>query len=159
MKTLESALPYAARTLFALIFLAAAPRHFTAEGISHAADLGVPFAGLFGPLSGIIAIAGGVSLITGYRVRWGAWALIVFLVPVTLGMHQFWTIDDPVQRHIQVSMFMKNLSMIGGALFLAGYARPVRTVLGAGTEPAQMFGRDAKVGGEIAAAHARVDRA
>jgi hypothetical protein len=33
----------AARILFATIFVLAAPRHFTAEAISHAADLGVPW--------------------------------------------------------------------------------------------------------------------
>ena len=136
MRFLQRTLPYVARTLFALIFLTAAPRHFTAEGISHAADLGVPFAGFFVPLSGAIAVAGGVSLVTGVHARWGAWALIVFLVPVTFGMHQFWTIHDPVQRHIQISMFMKNLSMIGGALFLAGYAGPDIGVFAAGTKPA-----------------------
>jgi len=123
MTTLQRMLPYVARALFALIFLLAAPRHFSAEGISHAAELGVPFAKFFVPLSGVIAIAGGLSLITGFQVRWGAWALILFLVPVTLGMHQFWTIANPVQQRIQISMFLKNLSMIGGALFLAGYTR------------------------------------
>src|SRR5258708_1114052 len=123
MNTLQSKLHFIARILFALIFLAAAPRHFTAEGISHAADLGVPLAKFFVPLSGVIAIAGGLSLVTGFHVRWGAWGLVLFLAPVTLGMHQFWTLADPAQRHIQLSMFMKNLSMIGGALFLEGYAR------------------------------------
>ena len=39
------------RILFSLIFITAAPRHFTAEGIHHAADLGVPLASLLVPLS------------------------------------------------------------------------------------------------------------
>src|SRR5262245_15088025 len=101
MSTLQRMVPHVARILFALIFLVAAPRHFTSEGISHAADLGVPLAKFCVPLSGVIAIVGGLSLITGIHVRYGAWALILFLAPVTLGMHQFWTIADPMQRHIQ----------------------------------------------------------
>ena len=32
--------------LFALIFISAAPRHFTREGIQHVTDLGVPAARL-----------------------------------------------------------------------------------------------------------------
>lgn len=112
------------RVVFALIFIGAAPRHFSREGIEHAAALGVPFAQLFVPLSGVLAIVGGLSVATGYQAKWGAWALVAFLVPVTLGMHQFWAIDEPTLRHVQLSMFIKNVSMLGAALML--------TQLGAG---------------------------
>jgi putative oxidoreductase len=106
------------RVLFALIFLVAAPRHFTAEGIAHAAELGVPLAGALVPLSGAMAILGGLSVAFGVRPAWGAWVLIAFLVPVTLGMHAFWSIADPVQRHVQQAMFAKNVAMLGAALIL-----------------------------------------
>jgi uncharacterized membrane protein len=49
------------RILFSAIFLAAAPRHCTAEAAQHAADLGVPLARLAVPVSGVLAIAGGLS--------------------------------------------------------------------------------------------------
>jgi putative oxidoreductase len=119
MTTLDRWLPLIGRLLFAFIFLTAAPRHFTAEGISHAADLGVPLANIFVPLSGILAIVGALSVILGFHAKWGAWMLVLFLVPVTLGMHQFWKIADAEHRHIQVAMFAKNISMLGGALLLA----------------------------------------
>lgn len=109
----------AARILFATIFVLAAPRHFTAEAISHAADLGVPWPRLAVPLSGVIALAGGLGVLLGYQTSWSALALIVFLVPVTLGMHAFWRIADPTQLHIQLAMFMKNVALIGGALAIA----------------------------------------
>src|SRR6185436_10398927 len=83
------------RVLFALIFIVAAPRHFTAEGIHHAADLGVPLAALCVPLSGLMALAGGLSVASGYRTQWGAWLLIAFLIPVTVMMHGFWRLHDP----------------------------------------------------------------
>jgi len=107
------------RILFAAIFLAAAPRHFTAEGAAHAADLGVPLAAIAVPLSGLMAIGGGLSVLLGYQARAGAWLLVAFLVPVTLMMHAFWRLDDPVAVHIQQAMFMKNLSMIGAAWLIA----------------------------------------
>jgi len=107
------------RVLFAAIFLAGAPRHFTAEGAAHAADLGVPLAAIAVPLSGLMAIGGGLSVLLGYQARAGAWLLVAFLVPVTLMMHAFWRLDDPVAVHIQQGMFMKNLSMIGAAWLIA----------------------------------------
>jgi len=116
------AMPYLvllARALFAAIFLAAAPGHFTEEAIHHATELGVPFARLAVPVSGLLAIAGGLSVLTGYKARLGAALLIGFLVPVTFGMHAFWRLSDPSAIFVQRAMFMKNLSMLGAALFIA----------------------------------------
>jgi putative oxidoreductase len=107
------------RLCFALIFIVAAPRHFTAEGLNHAADLGVPFAALCVPVSGLMALAGGLSVATGYRMQWGAWLLLAFLVPVTVMMHGFWRLHDPQAVHIQQAMFLKNIALAGGALLLA----------------------------------------
>lgn len=109
------------RILFALIFVTAAPRHFTHEGIDHAAQLGAPLAGLAVPVSGVLAFVGGLSVAAGYRTRWGAWAVVAFLVPVTLMMHAFWRLQDPAAVHIQQAMFAKNLSMIGSALLIAHF--------------------------------------
>jgi putative oxidoreductase len=109
------------RILFSLIFITAAPRHFTAEGIHHAADLGVPLARLLVPLSGLVALAGGLSLAIGYHARWGAWLLVGFLVPVTLMMHAYWKVHDPAMVHVQQAMFAKNLSMLGAALLITQF--------------------------------------
>lgn len=109
------------RVLFAFIFVVAAPRHFTSEGAHHAAELGVPFASVLVPLSGVLALLGGLSVGTGYRAKWGAWALVVFLVPVTIGMHAFWLVSDPMLHHVQQAMFAKNVSMLGAALLLAHF--------------------------------------
>ena len=109
------------RILFALIFIFAAPRHFTAEGIHHAAELGVPLAAICVPISGVMALAGGLSVATGYRARWGAWLLIAFLVPVTFMMHAFWRLQDAQAAHIQQAMFAKNIAMLGAALLLTQF--------------------------------------
>jgi putative oxidoreductase len=109
------------RILFALIFITAAPRHFTQEGVRHAAELGVPFAAVLVPVSGLMALLGGLSIATGYKVRWGAWLLIAFLVPVTLMMHAFWKLHDPAAVHVQQAMFAKNVSMLGAALLLTQF--------------------------------------
>jgi putative oxidoreductase len=41
---------------------------------------------------------------------------VLFLIPVTLMMHKFWAVTDPMTAQIQMIMFMKNVSMLGGAL-------------------------------------------
>jgi putative oxidoreductase len=107
------------RVLFALIFITAAPRHFSSEGIGHAAQLGVPLATLLVPISGALALGGGLSVALGYRARLGAWALVAFLVPVTFMMHGFWRLSDPVLVHTQQALFAKNISMLGAALMVA----------------------------------------
>jgi putative oxidoreductase len=106
--------PLVGRVLFALIFLMAAPRHFTSEGIGHAAELGVPLSSLLVPLSGVLAILGALSVATGYYPKVGAWALVLFLVPVTLGMHAFWRVGDPALQHVQQAMTLSDqVSQIG----------------------------------------------
>jgi putative oxidoreductase len=107
------------RVLFALIFITAAPRHFSSEGIQHAAQLGVPLAKLLVPISGVLALGGGLSVALGYKARLGAWALVAFLVPVTFMMHGFWRLSDPVLVHTQQALFAKNISMLGAALMVA----------------------------------------
>jgi putative oxidoreductase len=106
------------RLLFALIFLAAVPMHFTSQGIQYAASAGVPLAEILVPLSGVLALLGGLSVLLGYQARGGAALLAVFLLPVTLVMHDFWSVADPTEAQIQQVMFMKNLAVLGGALLI-----------------------------------------
>jgi len=108
-----------ARLFFALIFLMSTPGHFTSKTIGYAASHGVPMASILVPISGLIALAGGLSILLGYKARWGAWLIVLFLVPVTLSMHNFWAVTDPMAAQMQQIMFMKNLSMLGGALLIS----------------------------------------
>ena len=107
------------RILFSLIFILSGPHHFQAASIGYAASAGVPMASFLVPLSGIIALAGGLSIALGYKAKIGAWLLVVFLIPVTFALHKFWGIADPMMQQMQMVMFMKNITMIGGALILA----------------------------------------
>ena len=105
--------------LFALIFVLAGPGHFTSATIQYAAAQGVPLPSVLVPLSGILALSGGLTVALGYHTRIGAWLLVLFLVPVTLKMHAFWGLQDAQAAAVQQVMFMKNVSMLGGALLLA----------------------------------------
>ena len=109
----------AGRVLYSAIFIMGSPGHFTQQYVGYAAQQGVPAARVLVPLSGLIALAGGLSVLLGYRAKVGAWLLVVFLVPVTLAIHNFWAVRDPMAAQIQQVMFMKNLSMLGAALLIS----------------------------------------
>ncbi|MCU1303379.1 MAG: hypothetical protein JWQ87_3663 [Candidatus Sulfotelmatobacter sp.] len=106
------------RFLFVLIFLMSGPRHFLSQTIAYAASQGVPMASIAVPFSGVLALAGGLSILLGYRARIGAWLIVLFLALVTPLMHKFWGVTDPMMYQMQFVMFMKNVSMIGGALLI-----------------------------------------
>jgi len=108
------------RLLFALIFLMAGPNHFSSQTIAFAASQGVPLASFAVPLSGVIALVGGLSILLGYRAKLGAWLIALFLVAVT-PMHKFWGITDPMMQQMQMVMFMKNLAILGGALLISQF--------------------------------------
>src|SRR6266404_5811503 len=99
------------RFFLAMIFLVAAPNHFTRQTIAFSTYQGVPLASIAVPLSGVVAIAGGLSILLGYRAKLGAWLIVLFLIPVTLMLHKFWTVQDPMMAQIQMILFMKNVSM------------------------------------------------
>jgi len=109
------------RFLFALIFLMAGANHFNKQTIGYAASHGVPLAAIAVPLSGVLAIAGGLSILLGYCAKLGAWLIVPFLVPVSLMMHKFWTVTDPMMAQIQMILFMKNVSMLGGAVLISHF--------------------------------------
>jgi putative oxidoreductase len=117
----KSVLVLLGRLFFALVFLMFGASHFAKQTIAYAAAQGVPLASLAVPFSGIIAIVGGLSILLGYRAKIGAWLIVVFLVPVTFMMHRFWTVPDPMMAQMQMAMFMKNISMLGGALLISQF--------------------------------------
>jgi putative oxidoreductase len=106
------------RTLFALVFIFSALGHFSHGTIDYAARAGVPMASLLVPLSGVLALVGGLMVLSGFYTRLGALLLIAFLVPVTLTMHAFWNVSDPSLRQMQLVNFMKNVGLLGGATLL-----------------------------------------
>ncbi|MBI5274424.1 MAG: DoxX family protein [Chlamydiales bacterium] len=107
------------RILFSSIFIIKSIDHFSKESINYAANSGVPLATILVPIAGIIAFLGGISILLGYKARLGAWLIIIFLIPTTLMMHQFWSIGDVYDAMMHQYCFMKNVSMIGGALMIS----------------------------------------
>jgi putative oxidoreductase len=105
------------RLFYSLIFVVAGFGHFSHQKIAYATSQGIPIASVLVPVSGIMAILGGLSILLGFPEKLGAWLLVRFLVPVTFTMHNFWAVKDPMMQQIQMAMFLKNISMLGSALF------------------------------------------
>ena len=115
----------AGRLLFSMIFLLSGASLFGTATVGYAASQGVPLASVLVPISGVMCILGGISILLGYKTSIGAILIVVFMVPVTLVFHSFWNVADPAARQTQMIEFLKNISILGGALiFLVHGAGP-----------------------------------
>ena len=73
--------------------------------------------------AGILLTIGGLSLITGYKPCLGVATIVLFLLPVTFIMHNFWTMKD-LARTIELASFMKNMGLMGSALMFLSIPQP-----------------------------------
>lgn len=114
------------RVILGLYYLFNAFSHFTQVSMmaGYATSKGVPFASAAVVGSGVFLLVGGASLLLGYRPHIGTIVMIVFLVPVTLMMHNFWTIDDAQMRMMDMVGFMKNLGLIASTLMFLAIPQP-----------------------------------
>ena len=81
---------------------------------------GVPFPAFAQGVTGLLLLLGGLSILFGIYPYIGIILLAAFLVPVSLMMHNFWTLDDPQLRMADKVNFMKNMALLGAILmFLA----------------------------------------
>lgn len=109
------------RFFYSIIFIVASIGHFSEPTMALAAAHGVPRPEILVPLSGVFILLGGLSVLLGYKTRFGATLIALFLIPATFMIHNFWTVTDPMAQAIQQIMFFKNLAMLGGAFLLIYY--------------------------------------
>jgi len=119
-RSLQGVVAVIGRILLSTIFLMSALGNkipnFSAVAGSMAKE-GVPAPQLM--LVGAIAflIAGSLSIIMGYKARFGAGLLLVFLVLATYFFHDFWNFTGQEQQE-QMIQFMKNLGLMGAMLMV-----------------------------------------
>ena len=85
--------------------------------VAYAGSKGVPEILLV--IATALELLGAVSVVVGFRARWGALALLIFLVPVTLVFHNFWAVPAE-QQQMEMANFLKNLAIGGGLLIVVG---------------------------------------
>jgi putative oxidoreductase len=119
-RALQGPLTVLGRLLLATIFLMAAlgnkiPHFSDVAKVMESVGVPAPQVLLVGAI--VFLIAGSLSVIVGYQARMGAALLLTFLVLASYYFHPFWKLEGHAQQE-QMIQFMKNLSMMGGILFI-----------------------------------------
>ncbi len=120
MHAVQGFLSLVARVMITGIFLASAVMKKIPDFAGTAAMMegkGIPQPKIL--LAGAIAflILGSVSLILGFKARWGALLLLIFLAAATYYFHAFWRVA-PEERGIELTNFLKNVALMGTMLFI-----------------------------------------
>lgn len=117
----KSYAPLLGRILLAFIFLQSgfdkALNYDKALKLMAAKGMGEPQ--LLLPLAIAALFIGGIMILVGWKARWGALALIVFMIPATLYFHDYWGYADAQQLN-QFHHFVKNVAIIGALLMILG---------------------------------------
>lgn len=87
------------------------------SAVGYARSKGAPLAWITVPLGSVGLIAGAMAVIAGIYPAVGALAVVVFLVPITAIMHDFWTMEGQDRQNEQIH-FLKNVGLIGSALVI-----------------------------------------
>ena len=84
------------------------------------ASKGFPMPQVLAALAVLFELGGGIAIALGWKTRWAAAALILFLVVITPIFHKFWGLPPEEAMNQQVH-FMKNASILGGFLLLFAF--------------------------------------
>ena len=119
---LSQATALVGRVLLAIIFIKAGWGKiggFEATA-GYMASKGLPMVQVLLVLTILVELGGGLLLAIGYKARWAALAIFLFLVPVTVMFHPFWGIPaEQVQN--QMNHFLKNVAIMGGMLMVFAF--------------------------------------
>ncbi len=107
----------AGRILIALIFLPSGIHKFQdyAATLGYMQKAGLPFPEFLLIASGIIEIVAALAILAGWKTRWAAIALFLWMIPVT------WVFHNPSGGQEQMAHFMKNVAISGGLLLLFAF--------------------------------------
>lgn len=113
------------RIIVGLFYFYNGLNHFIryADMSGYAKYKGVPLAGAGVIVSGLLLITAALTLLSGKFPEVGVAALVVFFVPVTFMMHNFWAVAQEQQMAEMVN-FSKNLALMGSALMFLGIKKP-----------------------------------
>jgi uncharacterized membrane protein YphA (DoxX/SURF4 family) len=108
-----------ARACLAAVFLYSSQdklRHWEVS-IKEVADLGLPWPRFFAAATIATQLLGGLAVLTGIGVAWGAAALALFTFAATVLGHPFWRLHGDRARQ-QFTTSLEHLAIVGGLLLL-----------------------------------------
>ncbi len=108
------------RFCLSVIFILAGLGKFMDFGgtAAHMSAEGLPMAHVLLVIAALIEVLGGFSLLLGWKTRYSAVLLLLFLLPVTYFFHDFWSLTGKEQQ-MEMIQFLKNLAIFGGLLYVA----------------------------------------
>jgi putative oxidoreductase len=119
MNSLEKSAALAGRFMLSLVFILSGLSKLAgwSSTAGMMASKGIPMANVL--LAGTVAIEvlGGLAILFGLHARLAAGILFLFLIPVTLIFHNFWTMQG-MERIDMMAHCLKNVSIMGGLLMI-----------------------------------------
>ncbi|HXU62583.1 MAG TPA: DoxX family protein [Polyangia bacterium] len=114
------------RVIVGAYYLMSAYHHFANVHMMTRAAAGhgvpAPEAAVLG--AGVLLAIAGVTLLLGAFPRIGVLALVLFLIPVSLFMHPFWSDTNAALRMSDTINFTKNMGLLGSALMFLAIPEP-----------------------------------
>ncbi len=119
---LQNAVALVGRILLALIFIISGYGKIGgyAGTAGYMASKGMPMIGVLLPLTILVELGGGLLVAIGWKARWAAALIFLFLIPVTLVFHNPAGLA-PAEAQQQMINLLKNLSIMGGMLGLFAF--------------------------------------
>ena len=111
--------PLVGRILVALIFVFSGFGKITGfEGTAgYITSKGLPLPELGVVVAIIVELGGGFMLVLGWKARWAAAAMFLFTAIAAIIFHNLWAASGDEAQN-QMIHFMKNISMLGGLLYI-----------------------------------------
>jgi putative oxidoreductase len=88
--------------------------------VGNIASKGLPLPEVLAAFAVLLELGGGIAIALGWKTRWVAAAMILFMIVITPIFHNFWA-ASPDQAISQQTNFMKNVSILGGFLILFAF--------------------------------------
>lgn len=113
------------RIIFGGYFINSAVNHFKnhEQMVGYAQSKGVSNPAVMVPLTGVLLLLGGLGVVLGVTPRFALLLLVIFLLPTTVMMHDFWNAEGEEQMNEQINFF-KNFALIGACLMLMAIPLP-----------------------------------
>jgi len=120
------------RIVLGVYYLFNALNHFRSLNMmaGYAGSKGVPAPKLAVAGTGVLLLLGGLSILLGVQPTIGVILIVVFLVPVAFMMHNFWAVQDPQMKMMEMVNFMKNIALAASALMFLAIPQPWPLSLG-----------------------------
>jgi putative oxidoreductase len=114
--------PLVGRCMLGLIFVISGYGKITnfAGTAAYMASKGMPLSQVLLVAAIAVELGGGLMLMAGWKARWAALAIFLFIIPTTLVFHQFWAVDA-AQAQNQMIHFLKNIAIMGGMLYVVAH--------------------------------------